>query len=132
VLQVWRRYRKILNKIFEAYTGNHVGRKGIHFSLKQISLVTQLKQEAMTRVSQKPAQRNRYRQGSGGSVGISKRGMHGEWNCELGRPLKFPRIVGGGRRASVSLPIYIKGVRPPHSTLRRESRSHGEGGGNVA
>jgi hypothetical protein len=132
VLQSGRRSRKAPNERIEAYTGNYAGRREDRFLLKQFSLVMHSMQAAMVWVSQKPAQGGRKRRGLRGPVGIIKRGMYRELDCELGRPLAFPSIAGRRRLANVSPSKCTKGVRSPHSTLRRESRSHGEGGDSVA
>ena len=50
---------------------------------------TVVKQVAMAWDSQKPEQRSRYRQDSGGPAGVEKRGMYRELYCELGRTLGF-------------------------------------------
>lgn len=120
------------NEPLEAYTGNCAGRRESRSFPKQSSLVTQTKQVATVWVNRKPAQRDRKRRDLGGPVGVIKRGMYREWNCELGRPLELLHSAGRNRQAKVSRSRCFRGVRPPHSTSRRESRSHGEGGGSVA
>jgi hypothetical protein len=84
-------------------------------------------QTAMVLTLQKPTQRQRFGELPEGLSGSTlERGMRGEKRQELGRPSWFLRCepqVGLAERGAED----HEGVRSAQSTLRRESRAHGEG-----
>lgn len=82
----------------------------------------------LTEASNKGAQEGLHLESSPGSLA---RGMREEKRRELGRPGRVPVVtqrVGFTSREGGESDART-GVRPLHSTLRRESRSHGEGSG---
>ena len=87
------------NETIEAYTGNHVARKGgrtppglVHDSLDKSRDESSEKQMAMALTGQKPTQRARYGECSEGLPGSKERGMRGEKCQGLGRPWWLPDI----------------------------------------
>jgi hypothetical protein len=104
--------------------------QGIPHSLKQFSPVMDTKAvgdvmiytEAYTKRAQGTCS---WRDCRGRRAWHVQRDFIGTWEPHIS-----PGKTGRGKRARASFPICHVGVRPPHSTLRRESRSLGEGGGN--
>ncbi len=114
------------NDSYEAYTENCIDRKGNRTSLKQFSLVTAIKAVGQGVILSKTETKEPFCKVLEELPG-SKSVVCAERNVgNLGDPF-------GSCIARKELPTirrhsgYLRGVRSFHSTLRRESRPHGEG-----
>ena len=114
------------NDSHEAYTGNHVGRKGNRTPLKQFSLVTYFNavgQGVILSETNTKEPHGKVLEGLSGSKSVAcvernvgnLGGLKG--SCANRKEKPTQRRFSG----------YSWGVRSFHSTLRRESRSHGVG-----
>ncbi len=120
-----------MNKIIEAYTWKRMGHRENHLSRRQVSSVRRKRAVGDEVTNSESKTKDATRQVSGRTVGVRRRGTYVEKCQELGRP-GILLGNGVGEVDEMRQSDGVLGVRPAHSTLRRESRLHGEGAGRYA
>jgi len=120
-----------MNNMIEAYTWKYVGHRENHLSRRYDSSVRQKRAVGDEVTNSESKTKDAIWQVSGGTVGVKSRGTYTEGRQELGRSntlLKNEVEEVDIRRRFKG----VLGVRLAHSTLRRESRPHGEGASRYA
>ena len=120
-----------MNDMIEAYTWKYVGHREKHLSRRQDSSVRRKRAVGDEVTNSESETKDATRQVSGGTVGVKSRGTYAEKRQELGRPNTL--LENEVEEVDVMRRFKgVLGVRLAHSTLRRESRPHGEGASGYA